>query len=48
MIIDRKKIGNKQVRTYKAKVAKKELEYVLNDILASYKINKTISIEVKE
>ncbi len=48
MKIDRRKVGNKQVRTYQTKVSKKELEYVLTDILESYKINRTISIEVKE
>jgi len=48
MIIDRKKVGSKQIRTYKLKLVKKELEAVLEDILSAYKINKNISIEVKE
>ena len=48
MIIERKKVGSKQVRTYKSKVSKKELDEVINDILASYKINRTISIKVEE
>ncbi len=48
MIINRKKVGSKQVRIYKSKVSKKELEMVMNDILASYKINRTISIQVDE
>ena len=48
MIIDRKQVGSKKVRTYKLKLVKKELEAVLEDILSAYKINKNISIEVKE
>lgn len=48
MIIERKKVGGKQVRIYKSKVSKKELDEVINDILATYKINKTISIKVDE
>jgi|LWDU01.1.fsa_nt_gi hypothetical protein len=48
MIIDRKQVGNKQVRTYKIKVSKKELQDVINDIFQNFKINKGITIEVKE
>ncbi len=48
MIINRKKVGSKHVRIYKSKVSKKELENVMNDILSSYKINRTISIQVDE
>jgi hypothetical protein len=48
MIIDRKQVGNKQVRTYKIKVSKKELQEVINDIFQNFKINKGITIEVKE
>jgi hypothetical protein len=48
MIIDRKKVGNKQIRTYKMKLIKKELDAVLEDILGAYKINKNVVIEVKE
>jgi hypothetical protein len=47
MIIDRKQVGNRQVRTYTTKIAKKDLQEVLTDILASYKINKTITIKVE-
>lgn len=48
MIIERKKVGSKQVRIYKPKVSKKELTEVMNDVMATYKINKTISIQVDE
>ncbi len=48
MIINRKKVGNKQVRIYKSKVSKKELQDVINDILESYKTNQNVSIEVTE
>jgi hypothetical protein len=48
MIIDRKKVGNKQIRTYKMKLVKKELDAVAEDILGAYKINKNVVIEVKE
>ena len=48
MIIERKKVGSKQVRIYKPKVSKKDLQEVITDVLASYKINKTITIKVEE
>jgi hypothetical protein len=48
MVIERKKVGNKQVRTYKMKSVKKELDAVVEDILGAYKINKNVVIEVKE
>ena len=48
MIIERKQVGNRQVRTYTTKIAKKDLQEVINDVLASYKINKTITIKVEE
>jgi hypothetical protein len=48
MIIDRKQVGSKQVRTYKIKVTKKELQEVINDVLQNYKINKSITIKVEE
>jgi len=48
MIIDRKQVGSKQIRTYKTKVVKKELDALLEDILSAYKINKNVVIEVKE
>jgi len=48
MIIDRKQVGSKQVRTYKTKIAKKELQEVINDVLQNYKINKSITIKVEE
>ena len=48
MIIERKKVGSKQVRIYKPKVSKKEMAEVMNDILATYKINRNISIQVDE
>ncbi len=48
MVIDRKKVGSKQIRSYKIKLTKKELDAVVEDILGAYKINKIINIEVKE
>jgi hypothetical protein len=48
MIIDRKKVGSKEVRTYKTKLTKKELDGIVSDILGNFKLNKNISIEVKE
>jgi hypothetical protein len=48
MIIDRKQVGSKQVRTYKTKITKKELQEVINDVLQNYKINKSITIKVEE
>jgi len=48
MIIDRKKLGNKQVRGYEIKLTKKNFEEVKNDIFDNFKINKTITIKISE
>lgn len=48
MIIDRKKVGNKQVRGYEIKLTKKNFEEVKNDIFDNFKINKTITIKISE
>jgi hypothetical protein len=48
MVIDRKQVGSKQIRTYKTIVTKKEINAVVEDILSAYKINKKVAIEVKE
>jgi len=48
VVIDRKQVGSKQIRTYKTKVTKKEINAVLEDLLGAYKINRNVVIEVKE
>jgi|APSaa5957512493_1039668.scaffolds.fasta_scaffold237084_2 hypothetical protein len=48
MLIDIKQIGSKQVRTYQTKIAKKDLQEVVADVLKHYKSNKTITIKVEE
>jgi hypothetical protein len=48
MIIDRKKVGNKQIRSYEIKLTKKEFDEVKNDIFDNFKINKTITIKISE
>ena len=46
MIIDRKKVGNKQIRGYEIKLTKKTFEEVKNDIFDNFNINKTITINI--
>ena len=48
MVVDIKQIGSKQLRTYQAKIAKKDLQEVITDVLKNYKSNKAITIKVEE
>jgi len=49
MIVDSRKIGSKQVRTYtKVNPNKKDLQEVIADVLKNYKSNKAITIKVEE
>ena len=47
MIVDIKTQGNKQIRNYKVKVNKNELNLIVEDILSTLPRNKNIQIEVK-
>ncbi len=47
MIVDIKTKGSKQIRAYKVKVNKNELNLIVEDILSTLPKNKNIQIEVK-
>jgi hypothetical protein len=49
MVINARKIGSKQVRTYtKVNPNNKDLQEVIADVLKNYKSNKSITIKVEE
>ena len=49
MVVEMRKIGSKQVRTYtKVNPNKKDLQEVITDVLKNYKSNKAITIKVEE